>query len=173
LDLDTPPAHSTSSPEQALRPGHLTSATFSILVRGISYVQLRTNASWVCQGLCPPAPHTALSIQVLDISGTMESDVSAAKESDLHKMRLDASGGFEGEKPPQMVRLHASGGLERAPCPVTACIASCFSLHCLYSLLLLPAQPRTLVPREYSKVLTPPGLLSRAQTRLIIWAALH
>ena len=39
----------------------------------------------------------ALSIQILDVSGTSESDTSAAKEMDIHKVRLDSKGGFAKE----------------------------------------------------------------------------
>jgi hypothetical protein len=42
------------------------------------------------------APCAALSVQVLDISGTSESDINAAKQMDIHKQRLDFSGELPG-----------------------------------------------------------------------------
>ncbi|KAF5827572.1 endoplasmic reticulum vesicle transporter-domain-containing protein [Dunaliella salina] len=46
----------------------------------------------------PAIPCAALSIQILDVAGTSQSDTSAAKEMDIHKARLDKSGKPTGEK---------------------------------------------------------------------------
>lgn len=81
----------------------------------------------------PAVPCAVLSLDVLDVSGTMENDVSFAKGMNLHKHRLDSSGKKIGKSEyvtPQsqhMLSDGMGGGMMNVNIPQAIKVSHCMS----------------------------------------------